>query len=178
MDGCSDSLLAGTGWLVESSWKLLIDEDRGVDGADGSSVVVGSGRGAYFLRVKSAPEVCRPNTPLTIHNISVYRAPTGAHFDLSSRGMVKVVKAIRFRWRRASFILHGRTIPYIDTFPETNVSFVKFVLPVDFGSVLCKTRRAGRGACRTTHLLSSAAVGTPREQVALLVDAGKLESGL
>ena len=48
------------------------------------ATVVGSGRGAYFLEVKSAPEVCRPNTPLTIRDISVYRAPTGAHFDFKS----------------------------------------------------------------------------------------------
>ena len=46
--------------------------------------MVGPGRGAYFLQVKSAPEVCRPNTSLTIHSISVYRAPDGAHFDFKS----------------------------------------------------------------------------------------------
>ena len=45
-----------------------------------ADAVVGSGRGAYFLQVKSAPEVCRPNTPLTIHDISAYRAPLGARY--------------------------------------------------------------------------------------------------
>jgi len=51
---------------------------------DGKGTVVGSGRGAYFLQVKSAPEICRPNTPLTIHDITVYRAPSGARFDFKS----------------------------------------------------------------------------------------------
>ena len=51
---------------------------------NGTSMVVGSGRGAYVLQVKSAPEICRPGTPLTIRDISVYRAPAGAHFDLKS----------------------------------------------------------------------------------------------
>lgn len=76
--------------LVQDGWskaprEVAIDEKSAVlmEG-DGSSVVVGTGRGAYFLHVKSAPEVCRPNTPLTIHDISVYRAPTGAHFNFKS----------------------------------------------------------------------------------------------
>jgi cyanophycinase len=51
---------------------------------DGKAVVVGSGKGAYFLRVTSPPEVCKPKAPLTIRNISAYRAPAGAHFDLKS----------------------------------------------------------------------------------------------
>ncbi len=76
--------------LVQDGWsqkprEVAIDERSAVlMQADGSSVVVGSGRGAYFLHVNSAPEVCRPNTPLTIHDISVYRAPAGAHFDFKS----------------------------------------------------------------------------------------------
>ncbi|MGA9813614.1 MAG: cyanophycinase [Terriglobales bacterium] len=76
--------------LVQDGWskaprEVAIDERSAVlMESDGSSVVVGSGRGAYFLQAKSAPEVCRPNTPLTIHDVSVYRAPTGAHFDFKS----------------------------------------------------------------------------------------------
>jgi cyanophycinase-like exopeptidase len=76
--------------LVQDGWskaprEVAIDEKSAVlMEPDGKSVVVGSGRGAYFLQVKSAPEVCRPNTPLTIHDISAYRAPTGAHFDFKS----------------------------------------------------------------------------------------------
>ena len=46
--------------------------------------VIGSGKGAYFLQVTAAPEVCKPNVPLTIRNISAYRAPAGAHFDFKT----------------------------------------------------------------------------------------------
>jgi cyanophycinase len=76
--------------LVQDGWsksprEIAIDEKSAVlVEPDGKSTVVGTGRGAYFLEVTSAPEICRPNTPLTIHNISVYHGPTGAHFDLRS----------------------------------------------------------------------------------------------
>jgi cyanophycinase len=76
--------------LVQDGWskaprEVAIDEKSAVlVEPDGKGTVVGSGHGAYFLQVKSAPEVCRPNTPLTIRDISVYRAPTGAHFDFKS----------------------------------------------------------------------------------------------
>jgi cyanophycinase len=76
--------------LVQDGWsktprEVAIDEKSAVlVEPDGKGTVVGGGRGAYFLEVRSPPEVCRPNTPLTIHDISVYRAPTGAHFDLKS----------------------------------------------------------------------------------------------
>jgi cyanophycinase len=76
--------------LVQDGWskaprEIAIDEKSAVlVEPDGKGTVVGSGRGAYFLEVKSAPEVCRPNTPLTIHNISAYHGPAGAHFDLKS----------------------------------------------------------------------------------------------
>jgi len=76
--------LAQDGWSKEPR-EVAIDERSAVlVEPDGKGTVVGSGRGAYFLEVKSPPEVCRPNTPLTIHNISVYRAPAGAHFDFKS----------------------------------------------------------------------------------------------
>jgi cyanophycinase len=76
--------------LVQDGWsktprEVAIDEKSAVlVEPDGKGMVVGSGRGAYFLQLKSVPEVCRLNTPLTIHNISVYRAPAGAHFDFKS----------------------------------------------------------------------------------------------
>jgi len=76
--------------LVQDGWskgprEVAIDEKSAVlVEPDGKGTVVGSGHGAYFLQVESAPEVCRPNTPLTIHNISVYRASAGAHFDFKS----------------------------------------------------------------------------------------------
>jgi cyanophycinase len=76
--------------LVQDGWsknprEVAIDEKSAVLlEADGKGTVVGSGRGAYFLQVTSGPEVCRPHTPLTIHNISVFRGPSGAHFDFKS----------------------------------------------------------------------------------------------
>lgn len=76
--------------LVQDGWTkdprdIAIDEKSAVlVEADGKATVVGSGRGAYFLHLTSAPEVCKPNVPLTVRNISAYRAPTGAHFDLKS----------------------------------------------------------------------------------------------
>ncbi len=76
--------------LVQDGWskaprEVAIDEKSAVlMEADGNSVVVGPGRGAYFLQVKSAPEVCRPGASLTVHDIAAYRAPRGAHFDFTS----------------------------------------------------------------------------------------------
>ena len=47
-------------------------------------MVVGPARGAYFLQVSRRRRFAVPITPLTIHNIAAYRAPTGAHFDFKS----------------------------------------------------------------------------------------------
>jgi hypothetical protein len=52
--------------------------------ADGKATVVGTGKGAYFLRPTQAPEVCEKGVPLTFRGISVYRVPTGGHFDLTA----------------------------------------------------------------------------------------------
>ena len=49
--------------------------------ADGQAKVIGSGP-AYFLEAKSLPEVCRRKTPLSFSNITVYRAPSGASFNV------------------------------------------------------------------------------------------------
>jgi cyanophycinase len=49
---------------------------------DGSARVIGSGKGAYFLSVHEAPQVCRENTPLTLRNVAVYHAPAGSEFSL------------------------------------------------------------------------------------------------
>jgi len=76
--------------LVQDGWDknprdIAIDEKSAVlVEADGKATVVGSGKGAYFLEVTAAPEVCKPGVPLTVREISAYRAPTGAHFDLKS----------------------------------------------------------------------------------------------
>lgn len=76
--------------LVEDGWAkdprdIAIDEKSAIlVEPDGKSTVVGSGRGAYFLHVTLAPEICKPNVPLTVRNIAAYRSPAGGHFDLKS----------------------------------------------------------------------------------------------
>jgi cyanophycinase len=76
--------------IIHDGWsrqprEIAIDEKSAVlVEADGKATVVGSGRGAYFLRSTLAPEVCRKNTPLTFNDVWVYRAPAGARFDLKS----------------------------------------------------------------------------------------------
>jgi hypothetical protein len=52
--------------------------------ADGKAVVVGGGKGAYFLRPTQGPEVCEQGVPLTFRGVSIYRVPAGGHFDLTS----------------------------------------------------------------------------------------------
>src|SRR5277367_6484828 len=65
--------------------EVAIDEKSSVlVEADGKGTVVGSGKGAYFLKPKHAPEVCKENVPLEFHDISVYHVPTGGHFDLNT----------------------------------------------------------------------------------------------
>jgi cyanophycinase len=46
--------------------------------------VIGTGRGAYFLKPTRAPGLCQKNFPLSFKDVSVYKASRGAHFDLSS----------------------------------------------------------------------------------------------
>ena len=75
--------------IMQDAWsatprEIAIDEGSAVLlEADGRATVVGPGKGAYFLRPTQAPEVCQPKTPLTFRNITVYRTPAGAHFDIS-----------------------------------------------------------------------------------------------
>jgi cyanophycinase len=72
------------GWSKQPR-EVAIDEKSAVlVEADGKAVVIGSGEGAYFLRPMQAPAVCQKGVPLSFMNISVYKAPRGAHFDLSS----------------------------------------------------------------------------------------------
>jgi len=72
------------GWSA-SPREVAIDEKSAVlVEPDGKAVVVGTGKGAYFLRPTQPPDVCEKGTPLTFHNISVYRVKTGGHFDFSS----------------------------------------------------------------------------------------------
>lgn len=72
------------GWSTTPR-EVAVDERSAVlVEANGKSTVVGSGRGAYFLRPSEPPAVCKQKTPLTLRGISVYRVPTGGHFDLPS----------------------------------------------------------------------------------------------
>ena len=74
--------------LLQDRWtatpkEIAIDERSAVlVGPDGKAKVVGSGKGAYFLRPSENPLTCKSAVPLTFHGISVYKAPSGAHFDL------------------------------------------------------------------------------------------------
>ncbi|MBV9574714.1 MAG: cyanophycinase [Acidobacteriales bacterium] len=51
---------------------------------DGKGVVIGTGRGVYFLRPTQPPKVCRKEAPLDFRNISAYHVPAGGHFDVRS----------------------------------------------------------------------------------------------
>lgn len=65
--------------------EVAVDEKSAVlVEADGRATVVGSGKGAYFIRPSLPPEVCKRDEPLTFREISVYKGPTGSHFDLPS----------------------------------------------------------------------------------------------
>lgn len=76
--------------IMQDGWsknprEIAIDEKSTVlIEPNGGARVVGPGKGAYFIRPNEAPEICRKNVPLTFRKISVYKAPAGAHFDLSS----------------------------------------------------------------------------------------------
>ena len=76
--------------LMHDGWdkhprEIAIDERSAVlVEADGKATVAGSGKGAYFMSPSNWPAVCRPEAPLTFQDVSVYKAPTGAGFDLAS----------------------------------------------------------------------------------------------
>jgi cyanophycinase-like exopeptidase len=71
------------GWS-QSPREVAVDEKSAVlVEADGKGTVVGSGKGAYFLRPKHKPDVCEKDQPLTFRKVQVYKAPAGAHFDLA-----------------------------------------------------------------------------------------------
>jgi len=78
------------GRLMEDGWskgprEIAIDERSAVlVEHDGTALIVGPGRGAYFLQPSQAPEVCQKAAPLTFRNISVYNAPNGSRFNLAS----------------------------------------------------------------------------------------------
>jgi cyanophycinase-like exopeptidase len=75
--------------IMKDGWssaprEVAIDEKSAVlVDRDGKATIVGSGKGAYFLRPTQAPEVCEKDVPLTFRGISVYRVAAGGHFDLN-----------------------------------------------------------------------------------------------
>ena len=70
------------GWS-QSPREVAVDEQSALlVEADGQATVVGTGKGAYFLRPLQSPEICQKGFPLTFRNVSVYRVPAGGHFDL------------------------------------------------------------------------------------------------
>jgi cyanophycinase len=72
------------GWS-QSPREVAIDERSAVlVEADGKGTVVGTGKGAYFMKPTQAPEICEKDTPLTFRSISVYQVKAGGHFDLPS----------------------------------------------------------------------------------------------
>lgn len=76
--------------LIQDGWsknprEVAVDEKSAVlVEPDGKATIVGSGKGAYFLRPTTPPEVCRKNEPLTFLDVSVYEVPAGSHFNVSS----------------------------------------------------------------------------------------------
>ena len=75
--------------IVQDGWsqnprEIAVDEKSAVlVEPDGKATVIGTGKGAYFIQVKTPPEVCQPNKTLTFRDIATYHGPTGAHFDLT-----------------------------------------------------------------------------------------------
>src|SRR5580698_60220 len=71
------------GWS-KSPRAVAIDERSAVlVEADGKGSMVGSGKGAYFLRPARPPQICEPGKPLTFRDVAVYKVPAGGHFDFS-----------------------------------------------------------------------------------------------
>jgi cyanophycinase len=76
--------------LMQDGWdkqprEIAIDERSAVlVEAGGTAVVIGSGKGAYFMSPSNLPAVCKPKTPLTFRDVSIYKTPSGARFDLAS----------------------------------------------------------------------------------------------
>ena len=71
------------GWST-SPREIAIDEKSAVLAeADGKTKVVGTGKGAYFLRPTHPPEICKKDELLTFGNIEVIRVQSGGTFDVN-----------------------------------------------------------------------------------------------
>jgi cyanophycinase len=72
------------GWSSPGVRGIGIDEHTAMlVTPDGNATMVGTSA-AYMLQANAAAEVIAPKTPLTIHNISVYKMPQGATFNLAT----------------------------------------------------------------------------------------------
>lgn len=81
--------IAYDGWSAHPR-EIAVDEKNAVlVEPSGSARVLGPGKGAYFLSVSRVPEICRPNTPITLREVIVYHILPGSIFDLKNwRGTV------------------------------------------------------------------------------------------
>ena len=76
--------------IVKDDWsrsprEVAVDEKSAVlVEENGEAAVIGSGKGAYFMKPTRGPETCADATPLTFRDVTVYRVPKGGHFDLKS----------------------------------------------------------------------------------------------
>jgi cyanophycinase-like exopeptidase len=74
--------IVADGWS-KSPREIALDEKSALlVEVNGRAKVVGTGQGAYFLQITDPPEVCKAGQPLTLRNVAVYHAPTGAGFDI------------------------------------------------------------------------------------------------
>ncbi len=75
--------------LMQDGWSkeprdIAIDERSAVlVEPDGKAMVVGTGRGAYFIHPTQPPKACRSGVPLTFEGIDVLHVPAHGQFDLS-----------------------------------------------------------------------------------------------
>ncbi len=75
--------IVADGWASPAR-SIAVDQESAVlVEPDGSAHVVGK-TATYFMRTTQAPTVCRPNTPLSIDGIDVYRVPPGGTFNLTT----------------------------------------------------------------------------------------------
>jgi cyanophycinase len=74
--------------IVQDGWsahprEIAIDEKSAVlIEQDGSSRVIGAGKGAYFLSVQGPPQTCAAGKPLTFRDIAVHHGTTGSEFNV------------------------------------------------------------------------------------------------
>ena len=76
--------------IMKDDWsssprEIAIDEKSAVlVEEDGKARVIGSGKGAYFLKPMRAPETCVEGAPLTLRDVRTHRVSSGGSFNLKS----------------------------------------------------------------------------------------------